>query len=171
MKNEFKLEKVNIRLVPDAPIYSKTPITTPEDAIYMVADILKDMDRECVCVINMSQRGHPINVNIVSIGAINYCVVHPADIFKSAILSNATGFILVHNHPSGDVHPSREDILVTDRLKQAGEIMGITLTDHVIVNPEVSKYFSIKANETRLYTERETKRDVNEEALINNFRR
>lgn len=171
MKNEFKLEKVNIRLVPDAPIYSKTPITTPEEAIYMVADILKDMDRECVCVINMSQRGYPINVNIVSIGAINYCVVHPADIFKSAILSNATAMILVHNHPSGDVRPSREDIHVTDRLTQAGEIMGITLTDHVIVNPEVSKYFSIKTNETRLYTEREAKKDINEEALINNFRR
>ena len=171
MKNEFKLEKVNIRLVPDAPIYSKTPITTPEDAIHMVADILKDMDRECVCVINMSQRGNPINVNIVSIGAINYCVVHPADIFKAAILSNATRMILVHNHPSGNVNPSRDDILVTDRLKQAGEIMGITLTDHVIVNPEVTKYFSIQANEIRLYTERETERDVNEEALINNFKR
>lgn len=127
--NEFELEKVNIRMVPDAPMYSQTAISGPEDAVYMVADLLKDMDRECVCVINVNAANRPINVNVVSIGAVNYAVCHPADIFKAAVLSNATGMLLVHNHPSGNVNPSKDDIKVTDRMTKASEIMGINLLD------------------------------------------
>lgn len=168
--NEFELEKVNIRMVPDAPMYSQTAISGPEDAVYMVADLLKDMDRECVCVINVNAANRPINVNVVSIGAVNYAVCHPADIFKAAVLSNATGMLLVHNHPSGNVNPSKDDIKVTDRMTKASEIMGINLLDHVIVDLALTKYYSIKANEVCTYN-RGAEKNINEEAIRNNVRR
>ncbi|WP_114604132.1 MULTISPECIES: JAB domain-containing protein [unclassified Staphylococcus] len=66
------------------------------------------------------------------IGTINFAVIHPREIFKTAILSNATGMIIGHNHPSGDVTPSPEDIKITQRIKEISEMMGIILYDHII---------------------------------------
>jgi DNA repair protein RadC len=70
---------------------------------------------------------------MVSVGSLNQSIVHPREVFKTACLSNAAALILIHQHPSGDSTPSSEDISITRRLKEAGEIMGIKVLDHIIV--------------------------------------
>ena len=147
LTNPFELEVVSIRLVKDAPICSGHPITKPEDAVELVGKYLCEMDREVLCVINLKTDGTPINCNIVSIGAIDETVAHPREIFKSSILCNASRIMLVHNHPSSNLEPSKADVRLTDRMIKVGDLMGIPLVDHVIVGGDNSKYFSLRARE------------------------
>jgi DNA repair protein RadC len=74
-----------------------------------------------------------IGINTVSIGNLNSSIVHPREVFKPAILSNAASILLAHNHPSGDPEPSREDVAITTRLVEAGKILGIDVIDHLIL--------------------------------------
>ena len=74
-----------------------------------------------------------ICMDIVSVGSLNQSIVHPRSVFMTACLSNAAAIILVHQHPTGDPTPSSEDIAITRRLKEAGEIMGIKVLDHIVV--------------------------------------
>jgi DNA repair protein RadC len=138
----FKLEVVSVRLVKDAPLFSDHRITSPEDAVKAVGDFLCEMDREVLCVINLKSDGTPINCSIVSIGAVNQTIAEPRELFKASILSNAAKMILVHNHPSGRLEPSRQDTMLTDRMLKLTDLMGITLKDHVIVGGDNSQYFS-----------------------------
>ncbi len=94
----FQLDVVSIRLVKNAPLFSDRKITGPKDAVSLVGEMLCEMDREVVCVINLKSDGTPINCNFASMGAINQAVAEPRELFKSAILSNAAKMILVHNH-------------------------------------------------------------------------
>ena len=82
-------------------------------------------------------------MNIVSIGTLYSSLVHPREVFKTAILSNAASIILFHNHPSGDPEPSTEDTTITKRIKEAGTLMGIELLDHVIIGSE-GRFYSMK---------------------------
>lgn len=102
------------------------------------------MDREVLCVINLKSDGTPINCSIVSIGAVNQTIAEPRELFKASILSNAAKMILVHNHPSGGLEPSRQDTMLTDRMLKLTDLMGITLKDHVIVGGDNSQYFSFR---------------------------
>ncbi len=138
----FKLEVVSVRLVKDAPLFSDHKITTPEDAVKVVGDFLCEMDREVLCVINLKSDGTPINCNIVSMGAVNQTIAEPRELFKASILSNAVTMIMVHNHPCGSLTPSKEDIMITDRMLKLTELMGIRLADHVIVGGNNREYFS-----------------------------
>lgn len=115
-KEPFQLDVVSIRLVKNAPLFSDRKITGPKDAVSLVGEMLCEMDREVVCVINLKSDGTPINCNFASMGAINQAVAEPRELFKSAILSNAAKMILVHNHPSGRLEPSKEDTIMTDRI-------------------------------------------------------
>lgn len=143
-KKAFKLDVVSIRLVKDAPIYSDTKIDSPNTAVHLIGDILCEMDREVVCLINLKSDNTPINCSFVSMGAINQAIVHPRELFKTAILSNAAGMLLLHCHPSGNLQPSKEDIRITDRLIHISEMMGITFIDHIIVGGDNHQYFSMK---------------------------
>lgn len=143
-KNPFKLDVVSIRLVKDAPLYSGHQITVPMDAVELVGKQLCEMDREVLCVINLRSDKRPINCNFVSIGALDECMAHPREIFKSSILSNAAGMLIVHNHPSGSLMPSVNDSMITDRMVKICQYMGITLEDHVIVGGDNSSYFSFR---------------------------
>lgn len=140
----FQLEVVSVRLVRDAPILSDRKIQKPEDAIAVVGEVLSEMDREVVCIINLKADGTPINCNFVSMGAVNQAMAEPREIFKSAILSNAVSMIMVHNHPSGNLEPSRADTVMTDRILKLSHMAGIPLIDHVIVGGDNTKYFSFK---------------------------
>lgn len=75
-------------------------------------------------------------VDCVSVGSLNQSIVHPREVFKTALVSNAAALVLVHNHPSGDPSPSSEDIAITRRLKEAGDLLGIKVLDHVIVGTD-----------------------------------
>ena len=144
MENPFRLDVVSVRLVRGAPVFSEQKITGPESAIAAVGELLCEMDREVVCVINLKSDGTPINCSFASMGAINQAIVEPRELFKSAILSNAAGMVMVHNHPSGSLEPSKDDAMITDRILRLSGLLGIPLADHVIVGGDNSRYFSFK---------------------------
>ncbi len=112
----------------------------------MVSDILhkylEGVDREHLCVVLMNQKNEIVGVSTVSIGSLTASVAHPREIFKVAILANCTSLIIVHNHPSGDPQPSKEDRALTARLLEAGKILGIPLVDSIIIGDGNEKYFS-----------------------------
>lgn len=141
-ENDFALEVVSVRLVRDAPILSGTEIKSPEDAVRLVGRELCDMDREVVCVINLKADRTPINCHFASVGSLNYSMAHPRELLKTGILSNAAGIILAHNHTSGNLLPSEDDVKLTDRMQQVCGLVGIGLLDHVIVGGDNSRYFS-----------------------------
>lgn len=136
------IDVVNIRLVKDRKLLSTKKIDCPESAIEILGQELREYDREVVAVINLQSDGKPININIVSMGTLNAAITDPAQIFKSAILSNAASIIMMHNHPSGNITPSKEDIDLTHRIYTCGEIMGIKLLDHIIVGSEFFSFAS-----------------------------
>ncbi len=146
MKEVYKdqMEMASIRLKKDAPLMSKVPVDSPQGAIEVLGEYLSEMDREIICVINLRSDGCPINCSICSIGAINQAVAHPREIMKTAILSNAASIILVHNHPSGNLNPSKEDTMITDRMATVCELLGVPLVDHVIVGGDNKTYFSFR---------------------------
>lgn len=147
IQNPFRLDVVSVRLVREAPIFSEQKITSPESAIAVVGEFLCEMDREVMCIINMKSDGTPINCNFASMGAVNQAIVEPRELFKSAILSNAASMIMVHNHPSGNLEPSKDDTMITDRILKLSGLLGIPLIDHVIVGGDNSSYFSFKEKE------------------------
>jgi DNA repair protein RadC len=108
----------------------------------LVEKELKYSDREKFICLHLNSKNRLISYEVVSIGSINMSVVHPREVFKGAILSNATCIICLHNHSSGDPTPSEEDIGITERLNKAGNILGIKVLDHIIISKEASFSFS-----------------------------
>ena len=138
-----KLNQVAIRMVKQPPLYSDVPMKNPETAIQVMNDFLSQMDRELFCIVNLQADLKPINMNIISAGCLNEAMAHPREILKTAILSNANSMMLFHNHPSGTVSPSDIDIRTTARLQEVGTLMGIPLTDHIIIG-RGQEYYSFK---------------------------
>ena len=99
----------------------------------MIHEQLEDLDREQFIIACLNTKNEPTNISIVSVGTLNKAIVHPREVFKTAILSNAANVIAFHNHPSGDTEPSQQDIQLTNRLYEAGELLGIKLLDHLII--------------------------------------
>ena len=94
------------------------------------------LDREQFLVCCLDAKHAIIGVNVVSIGSLTLSIVHPREVFKPAILLNSCGVIAAHNHPSGDPTPSAEDRALTGRLRQAGELLGITFLDHIVLGDD-----------------------------------
>lgn len=139
----FKLDTVSVRLVKTREsITSEEPLSSPDAVVRALAKEMSDYDREVIGVINFNAKMQPINVNFVSAGTLNYSVAHPREILKSAILSNASSMIMIHNHPSQDTTPSEADVMITDRMSQLCELAGIPLVDHIIVGGDGKEYFS-----------------------------
>lgn len=138
------LKQVGIRLVEEPPLLSPEPMNNPEAAVRVLGKWLSEMDRELFCVVNLNTNLTPINMNVVSIGALNVAYVHPRETMKSAILSNSAYLMLVHNH-LGSLNPSKEDIEVTDRIQSAASLMGIPVLDHIIVGRN-QEFFSLREN-------------------------
>ena len=137
----YRLNQVAIRLVEMPPLLSDVPLTSPDATVKVMSDMLKDYDREVLAVVNMQTDGRPINMNVVSMGALDQSIAHPREMLKSTILSNAAAIMLVHNHPSGRLTPSEEDILMTARMKKLCDLVGVRLLDHIIVGSG-KEYFS-----------------------------
>ena len=117
-RKPYKLDRVAIRMVKEPPLYSSEPLRSPEAAVKVIADMLRQYDREAFCIVNLRNDLSPINMNIVSTGTLNASLAHPREILKSAVLSNASATMLFHNHPSGNLMPSREDTEITDRMSK-----------------------------------------------------
>lgn len=133
--NMYRLNQVAIRMVEMPPLLSDVPMDGPEAAVKVMADMLNDYDREVVAIVNLQTDGKPINMNVVSMGALDQSIAHPREILKSTILSNASAIMLVHNHPSNKLQPSMDDIATTARVKQLCDLIGVKFLDHIIVGP------------------------------------
>jgi DNA repair protein RadC len=113
----------------------------PEEAVLRTsADVARALrpfferaDREMFVVVLLNAKHRPIGINVVSVGSLSSAIVHPREVFKPAIAGNSAAILLAHVHPSGCPEPSREDIELTRRLRDAGELLGIRVLDHVIV--------------------------------------
>lgn len=117
-------------------------INSPEDVADLVMEEMRNLDREHFRVIHLSTRNNVLAISPVSVGSLNSSIVHPRECFKEAIRRNANTVILLHNHPSGDPSPSKEDLDITHRLVEAGRILGIEVIDHVIIGDK--QYVSLK---------------------------
>ena len=141
-----RVDIVSLKLVKESSVlYETRKISNPYDAYKLVKSFLIDSDREKFIVACLDTKNQPVNIQVVSIGSLNSAIVHPREVFKIAVLSNASSIICFHNHPSGNINPSGEDENITRRLKECGEILGIGLVDHIIVGDN-DTYFSFKEN-------------------------
>lgn len=119
----------------------------PEDIADIFRQVFKNKDRELFTMLALDTKHRVIGANVVSQGALNVNIVHPREVFKTAILLNASGIAVCHNHPSGNITPSREDLETTKRLIKAGALLGIPVLDHLIVGWEMDRsfhYYSFK---------------------------
>lgn len=118
-----------------------TRYTSPEQ-VFDTFSFLRRETKEYFFAIHLDGKNRICCVDEVSVGSLNQSVVHPREVFKTALLSSAAALILVHNHPTGDPSPSREDIEITRRLKEAGEIIGVKLLDHIIIGDSYLSFVS-----------------------------
>ncbi len=116
-------------------------ISSPADVDRLLRGRIANLDRENFVVVLLNTRNEVIGTPLVSVGTLSASLVHPREVFKPAIRASAASVVLAHNHPSGQVEPSREDREVTGRLEQCAEILGIEVLDHVIVG---DGYYSMK---------------------------
>jgi len=121
----------------------KLPVKTPDEVVGLVRGRLRGKKKEHFLVLLLDTRGQLIKFSEISVGSLDTSIVHPREVFKEAISASAASVIFVHNHPSGDPEPSEDDIKLTERLAQAGEIMGIDVLDHIIVCDK--NYLSLKS--------------------------
>lgn len=129
-----RIDIVSIQMVKESSLrYQYRKILKPDDVRPLVTEFIGNKDREHFGVICLDTKNQPTNIMTVSIGTLNSSMVHPREVFKSAILSNSASIIAFHNHPSGNPEPSGTDLEITKRLVEAGSIIGINLIDHVIV--------------------------------------
>lgn len=151
MENKKKLpaKRVNIvslKVVKESSVlYESRKVSSTYDAYTLGKNFLIDSDREKFIVACMDTKNQPVSIEVVSIGTLNSSMVHPREVFKTAVLTNASKIICFHNHPSGNINPSKEDELVTNRLIRSGEILGIDVIDHIIIGDN-NTYFSFKEN-------------------------
>jgi DNA repair protein RadC len=107
-------------------------VTKPDDILPLVAHF-RDKRQEHFCCITLNGAGEVLGNRIITVGLLNHSLVHPREVFADAITDRAASIICVHNHPSGSLEPSPQDIAITNQLKEAGSLVGIQLIDHVII--------------------------------------
>lgn len=117
-------------------------INSPEDVYRLLYPGLRETKRELFIELCLDTKNQVIKQETISIGSLNANVVHPREVFKTAIRESAAHIIVAHNHPSGDPTPSREDIEITKKLVETGKVMGIDVLDHVIIGD--GRHFSMK---------------------------
>lgn len=110
----------------------KSVVKAPEDVVNLIQKKLKGKKKEYFLVLCLDTRGKLIKMSEVSVGSLDSSIVHPREVFKEALTASAASVIFAHNHPSGEPEPSEDDIKLTKRLADAGDILGIEVLDHVI---------------------------------------
>ena len=125
---------------------NNNPIKSAKDVFDYASKKLPNKDKEQFVILHLDSRNRIIKDEIISVGTLNASIIHPREVFKSAIKESAASIILFHNHPSGDPTPSKEDNEITHRLFEAGELLNIKVIDHVIIGGE--GYWSFKENST-----------------------
>ena len=135
--------KVQVQVIRDLP-EDKVFCRCSDEVYELVKDVLAKADREKCLSLMLDSRNRVIGIDEVSVGSLTSGIIHPREVYKSAILANAAGIILAHNHPSSSsVKPSKDDITITKRVWEAGKIIGIDLIDHLIVGG--NRFLSLKS--------------------------
>ena len=129
------IPRFDVRLVRDGRVaVDESPlIRGPEDSIPLLRAELSELACERFIALALSTKNHVVAVLPVSSGSLNASVVHPRELFQRAILANCASILLSHNHPSGDPSPSPEDIALTKKLVEAGELLDIPVVDHIVI--------------------------------------
>lgn len=117
-------------------------IRNPEDAYQFIRGELEFLQKEHFVIIFLNTKNGILGYETISVGSLNCAIVHPREVYKAAIKRSCASIVVVHNHPSGDPQPSHEDLELTNRLVEAGQIIGIELLDHIIIGH--SNYISLK---------------------------
>ncbi len=134
----YRIPVLRVSMVRERTLDSRSwKISDPSDVYDLVGPMMAGMEREMILSVLLDTKQVVLAVNVVSIGDLASSIANPREILKPAILAGASGFILVHNHPSGDPTHSQEDVAVTRRMMQAAQIMAIDFHDHVIVGDGV----------------------------------
>ena len=132
----MEIYKTSIKLVRESTTqYNNDNIKNINDIINLIDNIedIKNNDVENVYIICLNNKNIPVNYSLVAKGTINASIIDPKVIFKTILLSNASAFIMVHNHPSGDSTPSKQDYEITNILKKASKLLDINFLDHIII--------------------------------------
>ena len=132
-------QRVKISMVKEGDM-KYDAVKFPNDAVNIARRVIGNADREMIVVLCLSQSNDINAVNIAGVGSLSSAVVHPREIFKPAILSNAAHIIFVHNHPGGRVVPSEDDKKATNVIKKAGEVLDIPLVDSIIIGDDDAYY-------------------------------
>ncbi len=129
--------EIGRRLSTQTPSYKGRELDDPEKVFRLIKSKLKDYHKEHFYIIPVNSRN--FSIAEISVGSLNASIVHPREVFAEAIKSKAVSVIFVHNHPSGDPEPSEDDLILTKRLVETGKILGIEVTDHIVVGKEEKK--------------------------------
>ena len=132
------------RRLASQPARNRAVIRGPDDVAALMMEEMRGLDREHFRALLLNTKNQVLGVDRIAVGTLNESTVHPREIFKNAVKMSAAGVVLVHNHPSGDPTPSRNDREITKRLVRAGEIIGISVLDHVVIGD--NSYVSLKAS-------------------------
>ena len=127
--------RIPIRIREQGKAYAtcQGPIRTPEDVARAIRGFIGDDKREYFLVLHLNTRHYVETIHVISIGSLDCSIVHPREVFRLAVMNATARIMLAHNHPSGNQEPSEDDMDITRRLDQAGELLGITVLDHIIV--------------------------------------
>src|SRR4030042_2569300 len=140
MKEEATRARINAIKVGRPPTRS----VSSASEVYTLMSFLEHADREIFYILHLDVKNKVLGMEKISKGTLTNSLLHQREIFKGAVISNSARIICVHNHPSGDPNPSREDELITARIIQAGKILGIEILDHVIVGA-IGRFYSMQA--------------------------
>lgn len=134
---------VSLELVRESSLlYGPRQCLSVQDAYELASPFIEKKDREHLLVIGLNTKNEPTVINIAHIGTVNQSIAVPRDILKPVLLSNGSRLLIAHNHPSGCPEPSKQDMLLTKRVKEAGNLLGIELLDHLIISD--GTYYSFK---------------------------
>ncbi|MCX5814171.1 MAG: JAB domain-containing protein [Proteobacteria bacterium] len=147
MDNLFNSLRCRVNLTWDSKEHEEIEINKPADIYRIVRDELVNADREIFLSVLLTAHNTIIGIEKVGIGGLYSCTVSARELFKSAILANASSIVLCHNHPSGDLTPSDQDRKITEKLKEAGKLLGITILDHIIITNK--GYTSLDDNQSK----------------------
>lgn len=139
-----RIDVVHLKLVRERSFFSFPKIESPDDAHRLFRQFVKsETDREMLVLLCLDVKNKPTAIQTLAIGTLSNLLVHPREVFKTAILANSASIICAHSHPSGNPEPSPEDIEVTQQLMKTGKIIGIQLLDHLILGAD-HDYVSFK---------------------------
>jgi len=129
-----KVDIVHLKIVRETSFFTIPKVESPEDAHRLLREFIgSEADRELFVLLCLDTKNQPTTIQVIAIGTLDSMLIHPREVYKTAILANAASIICAHWHPSGDPEPSPEDVASTKRLIRTGKIVGIKLLDHLIL--------------------------------------